>query len=69
MSHTPHAFENQIFDHFRNNAEKINKAIEFLVEHNYTVIDLEGQIITKETIDKDDKPVISPTRYSKRNRD
>jgi len=69
MSHEPHAFENQIFDHFRKNAEKINKAIEFLVEHNYTVIDLEGQIITKETIDEDDKPVISPTRYSKRNRD
>lgn len=69
MAHEPHAFENQIFDHFRKNAEKINKSIELLVEHNYTIIDLEGQIINKETINKEKKPVISPTRYSKRNKE
>ena len=69
MSHTPHAFENQIFDHFRKNAEKINKAIEFLVEHNYTVIDLQGEIINKETIGLEKKPVVSPIRYNTRNRE
>jgi len=55
MAHEPHAFENQIFDHFRKNAEKINNCIEFLVEHNYTVIDLEGKIITKDKINLDFK--------------
>jgi len=69
MAHTPHAFENQIFDHFRKNAEKINKAIEFLVEHNYTVIDLQGEIINKETIGLEKKPVVSPIRYNTRNRE
>ena len=47
------AFENQIFDHYRQQAKKINKAIELLIEHNYTVLDLQGQIINKETIDKE----------------
>mgnify|MGYP007083796049 FL=1 len=37
MAHEPHAFENQIFQHFRDNAKKINNCIEFLTEHNYTV--------------------------------
>ena len=34
--------ENEIFDHYRKKALEINKAIELLKEHNYTVIDLEG---------------------------
>jgi hypothetical protein len=69
MSHTPHAFENQIFDHYRQQAKKINKSIELLVEHNYTVVDLEGQILNKETILNKKKPIISPTRYSQRNKE
>ena len=44
------AFENQIFDHYRQQAKKINKAIELLIEHNYKVIDLENQIIDKTNI-------------------
>ena len=43
------AFENEIFDHYRQKAKKINKAIELLREHNYIIVDLEGQIIRKET--------------------
>lgn len=63
------AFENQIFDHYRQQAKKINKAIELLVEHNYTVLDLQGQIINKETIHNDKKPFVSPTRYSQRDKE
>ena len=43
------AFENEIFDHYRQRAKEINKAIELLREHNYIIVDLEGQIIRKET--------------------
>tara|TARA_R110000744_G_scaffold102940_4_gene197584 strand:+ start:1748 stop:1903 length:156 start_codon:yes stop_codon:yes gene_type:complete len=49
MSHVPHAFENQIFEHYRERAKQINSAIELLKEHNYTIIDLEGKWIRKET--------------------
>jgi len=49
MTHEHNAFENQIFDHFRQRAKKINKAIELLKEHNYTIVDLEGNIIRKES--------------------
>ncbi len=63
------AFENQIFDHYRQQAKKINKAIELLVEHNYTVLDLQGQIINKETIHNDKKPKVSSPRYKKINKE
>jgi len=62
------AFENQIFDHYRKQAKIINNAIELLVKHNYTVIDLQGEIINKDTIDLEEKPVVSPIRYNTRNR-
>lgn len=62
------AFENQIFDHYRQEAKKINKAIELLVKYNYTVLDLQGQIINKETIHNENKPVVKPTIYSQRNK-
>jgi hypothetical protein len=41
------ALENQIFDHYRKQAKTINNAIDLLTEHNYTVIDLEGNWIKK----------------------
>jgi hypothetical protein len=69
MAHTPHPFENQIFDHYRQKAKEINEAIELLIEHNYTVVNLEGQILNKETILNENKPIISPTRYSQRNKE
>ena len=47
MAHIPHAFENQIFDHYRTKAKEINTAIELLLEHNYRVIDLEGKYLVK----------------------
>lgn len=66
----PFPFENEIFDHYRQNANKINNAIKFIVSHNYTVIDLEGFIITKDNIDKDKKETVPPEpRYNTRNRE
>jgi hypothetical protein len=47
MSHKPHAFENQIFNHYREQAKAINDAIALLKDHNYTIIDLEGKWIRK----------------------
>ena len=47
MKHEHNAFENQIFNHFRERAKQINRAIELLLEHNYIVVDLEGQILHK----------------------
>lgn len=42
-----HPFENQIFDHYRKEAKKLNDAIQLLVELNYTVIDHSGNWINK----------------------
>ncbi len=50
MAHIPNAFENQIFNHFREKVKAINDAIELLIEHNYKVIDLENQITDKTNI-------------------
>ena len=69
MAHQPNAFENQIFDHYRQKAKEINKSIELLVQHNYTVVDLQGQIINKETIHNDKKPIVSSPRYTKKNKE
>jgi len=41
------AFENEIFDHYRQKADEINQAIELLKEHRYIIIDLEGNWIKK----------------------
>lgn len=48
MNNKPNAFENPIFEHYRERAREINKAIELLKEHNYTIIDLEGNWIRKD---------------------
>ena len=47
MEHIHNAFENQIFDHYRTKAKEINTAIELLLEHNYRVIDLQGNFLVK----------------------
>jgi|TARA_R110002096_G_scaffold18043_1_gene61987 hypothetical protein len=52
MAHIPHAFENQIFDHYRTKAKEINTAIELLLEHNYRVIDLQGNFLVKTNEEK-----------------
>ena len=54
MAHTPNAFENQIFEHYRERAKAINEAIKLLKEHNYTIIDLEGNIIKKNIVQEND---------------
>jgi len=50
MAHEPNAFESSIFEHYRikEKSKTINDAIKILIEHNYTVIDLEGNFIKKE---------------------
>jgi hypothetical protein len=47
MKHNHNAFENQIFNHFREKVKALNDAMELLIEHNYKIIDLENQIIDK----------------------
>lgn len=54
--HEHHPLENQIFDHFRTKAKNITDSIRLLAKQGYTVIDLEGQIITKWNIDDKKKP-------------
>jgi hypothetical protein len=63
--HEHHPFENQIFNHFRTEAKKINDAITLVAKHGYTVIDLEGQIITKWNIDDKNKPNTNYNRAPK----
>lgn len=46
------AISNEIFETFRaqEKARKINKSIELIVNHGYTVLDLENNIIDRNTI-------------------
>jgi len=39
-----HPFKNQIFNHYKKQAKEINKAIELLIEHKYTVINHKGKM-------------------------
>jgi|TARA_R110000787_G_scaffold178963_1_gene290690 hypothetical protein len=50
MAHEPNPFESEIFQHYRiqEKAKTINNAIKILIEHNYIVIDLEGNFIKKD---------------------
>ncbi len=43
MKHEHNAFENQIFNNFREKVKEINTAIELLVKNNYKVNDLRKQ--------------------------
>tara|TARA_R110000796_G_scaffold122787_1_gene237124 strand:+ start:422 stop:571 length:150 start_codon:yes stop_codon:yes gene_type:complete len=49
MSHTPHAFENQIFEHFRTQEKRINAAKKLLKDNGYIIVEaknkIEGQYI------------------------
>lgn len=42
------ALENEIFDHYRKRVNQIEKSINLLRSHGYTIVDLEGKIIEKE---------------------
>ena len=42
------AFENEIFDHYRKRVNQIEKSINLLRCHGYTIVDLEGKIIEEE---------------------
>lgn len=42
------AFENEIFDHYRKRVNQIQKSINLLRSHGYTVVDLEGKIIEEQ---------------------
>ena len=50
MKHNHNAFENQIFNHFREKVKALHNAMELLIEHNYKIIDLENQIIDKHNL-------------------
>jgi len=63
--HDHHPFENQIFSHFREQAKNINESISLLAKQGYTVIDLEGQVITKWNIDDEKKSSINYNRTPK----
>ena len=63
--HEHHPFENQIFGHFREEAKKVHGAIRLLARQGFTVIDLEGHIITKHNIDEDVKPNVNYKRAPK----
>lgn len=63
--HDHHPFENQIFSHFREQAKQVNGAIKLLAKQGYTVIDLEGQVITKWNIDSGEYSNISYNRAPK----
>lgn len=39
------ALENEIFDHYRKRVNQIEKSINLLRSHGYTVVDLEGKIV------------------------
>ena len=53
MGHKPHAFESQIFHDFREKVKEVEKSITLLAQQGYTIIDLEGQVITKFNINKE----------------
>lgn len=55
MKHEHHPFENQIFNHFREEEKKIHESIKTLVKYNYKIIDLENQIIDKHNLNRLDK--------------
>ena len=57
MKHNHHPFENQIFEHYRDQVKKIKSAIELLRFHGYTIIDLEGKILVKAYEEKKDKTI------------
>lgn len=57
MKHEHHPFENQIFDHYRDQVKKIKSAIELLRFHGYTIIDLEGKILVKSYEEKKSKTI------------
>lgn len=63
--HDHHPLENQIFSHFREQAKNVNVAISLLTKQGYTVIDLEGQVITKWNINDEEKPSIDYNRTPK----
>jgi hypothetical protein len=56
---------NETFESYRAEVAELNKALRKLVKHGYTVIDLEGQVVTKWNIDDEKKPDINYKRTRK----
>ena len=44
MAHTPHAFENQIFEHFRTHQKHIDVAKNLLKDNGYIVVEAKNKI-------------------------
>tara|TARA_Y100001938_G_C7847675_1_gene309268 strand:- start:342 stop:593 length:252 start_codon:yes stop_codon:yes gene_type:complete len=62
MANNTNPINNEIFDSYRLEVEKIHKAIRLLARQGYTVIDLEGQVITKWNVESGNYPNISYNR-------
>ena len=56
---------NEIFDTYRLEVKKIHNAIKSLAKQGYTIIDLEGQVITKWNVESGDYPNITYNRTPK----
>ena len=56
---------NEIFDTYRLEVKKIHNAIKLLAKQGYTIIDLEGQVITKWNVESWNSPTITYTRAPK----
>tara|TARA_R100001463_G_scaffold83819_1_gene138357 strand:- start:6217 stop:6453 length:237 start_codon:yes stop_codon:yes gene_type:complete len=56
---------NEIFDSYRLEVKEIHNAIKLLAKQGYTVIDLEGQVITKWNVESGDYPNITYNRTPK----
>lgn len=44
MAHTPHAFENQIFEHFRTQQKQLEAAKTLLKDNGYIVVETKNKI-------------------------
>lgn len=63
--HTHEAISNQIFEDYREEVRKLHGSIELLTRHGYTVIDLEGDVITKWNINDEKKKNVNYKRAPK----
>lgn len=63
--HTHEVISNQIFEDYRKEVKKVHDAIKLLTRQGYTVIDLEGDVITKWNIGESKKKNINYNRAPK----
>tara|TARA_R100000995_G_scaffold2826_1_gene1753 strand:- start:1618 stop:1827 length:210 start_codon:yes stop_codon:yes gene_type:complete len=57
---------NEIFESYRQQVKKIDKAMRLLVTHGYKIIDLENQLIHRDNIDCESKRCFTYNRTPKK---